>query len=116
MRKPIVLLVAGAALAVAAPPALAQEHMTCDDFATQEEAQAFFEAEGGPASDPHGLDSDFDGIACEELPSGGAVVEAETAGAELAATGSDPWALALLGAVLLAAGVVAYRRSARARG
>jgi micrococcal nuclease len=40
----------------------------CGDFATHAEAQAFFEAAGGPASDPHRLDGDSDGIACETLP------------------------------------------------
>jgi hypothetical protein len=37
----------------------------CGDFASQEEAQAFYVAAGGPASDPHRLDRDHDGIACE---------------------------------------------------
>jgi hypothetical protein len=40
----------------------------CDDFATQREAQQFFLSEGGPSQDPHGLDADHDGIACESLP------------------------------------------------
>jgi hypothetical protein len=40
----------------------------CSDFATWEEAQSFFLANGGPALDPHGLDADSDGIACEGLP------------------------------------------------
>ena len=40
----------------------------CDDFATQAEAQASFLSEGGPHHDPHGLDTDHDGIACENLP------------------------------------------------
>lgn len=40
----------------------------CGDFATHAEAQSFFEAAGGPASDPHRLDGDNDGIACETLP------------------------------------------------
>lgn len=40
----------------------------CSDFATQAEAQAFFEAHGGPDRDPHGLDRDGNGIACESLP------------------------------------------------
>ncbi len=40
----------------------------CSDFATQPEAQAFFESEGGPASDPHRLDRDGDGVACQSLP------------------------------------------------
>ncbi len=40
----------------------------CADFATQREAQEFFEAAGGPEVDPHGLDGDGDGRACESLP------------------------------------------------
>lgn len=40
----------------------------CGDFATHNEAQRFFEAAGGPANDPHRLDGDNDGIACETLP------------------------------------------------
>ncbi len=40
----------------------------CSDFATHAEAQAFFLANGGPSSDPHRLDSDHDGLACETLP------------------------------------------------
>ena len=111
MRKRILfLLVAGVALAVVAPPAAIAQDVDCPQFATHEEAQAFFEAEGGPASDPHGLDADDDGLACETLPRADAVVDGE-----LAATGADPWALALLGAMLLVVGAVAYRRSARSR-
>ena len=40
----------------------------CGDFKKQSEAQIFFKREGGPASDPHGLDGDGNGIACESLP------------------------------------------------
>jgi endonuclease YncB( thermonuclease family) len=40
----------------------------CADFATQAEAQAFFVAAGGPERDPHRLDGDNDGVACEDLP------------------------------------------------
>ena len=40
----------------------------CDDFSTQKEAQKFFEKHGGPSKDPHRLDADRDGIACESLP------------------------------------------------
>jgi micrococcal nuclease len=40
----------------------------CSDFSSQREAQAFFEAEGGPGQDPHRLDGDNDGLACESLP------------------------------------------------
>jgi len=39
----------------------------CGDFSSQVEAQSFFEAEGGPYSDYHGLDRDEDGIACESI-------------------------------------------------
>jgi len=54
-------------------PPLPSNHATqgdrdCSDFATQAEAQAFFLANGGPARDPHRLDGDRDGIACESLP------------------------------------------------
>jgi hypothetical protein len=40
----------------------------CGDFDTWQEAQAFYEAAGGPEKDPHRLDRDEDGIACESLP------------------------------------------------
>ena len=42
--------------------------LDCADFATQEEAQA--ELESDP-DDPNDLDRDGDGVACENLPSGG---------------------------------------------
>jgi beta-lactam-binding protein with PASTA domain len=37
----------------------------CSDFATQADAQRYFEAHGGPAQDPAMLDGDRDGLACE---------------------------------------------------
>jgi competence protein ComEC len=40
----------------------------CPDFSTWAEAQDFFEAAGGPATDRHRLDSDRNGVACESLP------------------------------------------------
>jgi endonuclease YncB( thermonuclease family) len=40
----------------------------CGDFSTHEVAQRFFEAAGGPAQDPHRLDGDGNGVACESLP------------------------------------------------
>lgn len=52
-------------------PAFAQDDQDCEDFEFQEDAQEFFEDEGGPESDPHGLDADDDGVACESLPSRG---------------------------------------------
>lgn len=43
----------------------------CDDFLTQPEAQSVYEAcRFGKNNDPHRLDGDSDGIACEALPKG----------------------------------------------
>lgn len=39
----------------------------CTDFSNQKEAQAFFESQGGPTNDPHRLDVDKNGQACESL-------------------------------------------------
>lgn len=39
----------------------------CSDFSSQRQAQNFYKAAGGPASDRHRLDADRDGIACEAL-------------------------------------------------
>ncbi|MEH7482605.1 excalibur calcium-binding domain-containing protein [Neobacillus drentensis] len=39
--------------------------MNCTDFDTQEEAQEYFEENGGPDYDPDDLDRDSDGVACE---------------------------------------------------
>ncbi len=44
------------------------EDRNCSDFSSQAEAQAFYEAAGGPEQDPHRLDADSDGVACESLP------------------------------------------------
>ena len=40
----------------------------CSDFKTQKQAQRFFKKHRGPRKDPHGLDADHDGKACEDLP------------------------------------------------
>ncbi|GAA5109543.1 excalibur calcium-binding domain-containing protein [Haloechinothrix salitolerans] len=61
-----VALAAGTSLTLTAP-ALAQQDYNCSDFETQEEAQEEYEKD---KSDPHGLDGDGDGVACESLPSG----------------------------------------------
>ncbi len=42
----------------------------CSDFDTWAEAQAFYEAAGGPETDRHRLDRDSNGVACESLPGG----------------------------------------------
>jgi hypothetical protein len=40
----------------------------CADFASQRAAQIFFLRHGGPRRDPHRLDGDNDGVACEDNP------------------------------------------------
>lgn len=57
-------LLAVAAAVPLAGTALAQDR-NCDDFATQQEAQAAL-----LPGDPDGLDRNGDGVACESLPSG----------------------------------------------
>ena len=42
--------------------------VNCSDFSNWRDAQDFFLSEGGPAEDPHGLDRNDDGVACESLP------------------------------------------------
>jgi hypothetical protein len=54
------------ALAVIASPASAGDK-DCSDFNTWREAQKFYKRHGGPQRDPHRLDGDDDGIACEAL-------------------------------------------------
>jgi len=44
------------------------EDKDCSDFATQRAAQVFFLEHGGPQHDPHRLDGDHDGVACEDNP------------------------------------------------
>lgn len=66
------LAAAVAGLALAAPAAAQAPDLDCSDFATQGEAQAQLEKD---PTDPHGLDADGDGIACESLPAGGAPAE-----------------------------------------
>jgi hypothetical protein len=56
---------------ILASPVLAQtSDVDCADYATQEQAQAVYNAD---PSDPNGLDADDDGIACETLASGGSM-------------------------------------------
>jgi|GEM_PF-893212 len=69
--KPLLALaiVVLAALALGSLPAVAAaSDRDCSDFATQRAAQIFFLKHGGPRHDPHRLDGDHDGIACEDNP------------------------------------------------
>ena len=60
----LVALLASLVVAVGGSPAHAADR-DCGDFGSQRAAQIFFLEHGGPNRDPHGLDSDSDGIACE---------------------------------------------------
>ena len=65
LALPFGLLAAVGALALIPSTAFATDY-DCADFATQEEAQEYL-----LPGDPYNLDADGDGIACEDLPSGG---------------------------------------------
>lgn len=54
-----------ASLAVPAPAMAADKD--CSDFRSWRAAQNFYKKHGGPRRDPHRLDGDDDGIACESL-------------------------------------------------
>lgn len=68
------IVLGGLALLSLLPAGAAAGDLDCADFATQEEAQ-----ENLLPGDPHRLDGDGDGIACEELPSGGSGSTGESA-------------------------------------
>lgn len=57
---------AALALGIAAQPVTAADK-DCSDFSTWRAAQKFYKRHGGPQRDPHRLDADRDGIACESL-------------------------------------------------
>jgi hypothetical protein len=65
MKIATTLLTTTAFLFACAGPVLAQADRDCGDFGSWREAQEFFERNG--PGDPHGLDRDNDGIACESL-------------------------------------------------
>lgn len=52
--------------AFTAGPAAAADK-DCSDFSSWRQAQRFYKNHGGPRHDPHRLDADRDGIACESL-------------------------------------------------
>lgn len=62
----LLLAIMASTLAGSVAPAQALVDMDCADFATQAEAQAFFLAAG--PGDPHRLDAEGDGLACESNP------------------------------------------------
>ena len=67
-RMVVLLVAASAAVGLAAVPASALADRHCGDFASQRAAQIFYLQAGGPRVDPHGLDADGDGAACESNP------------------------------------------------
>jgi endonuclease YncB( thermonuclease family) len=67
-RLAVLITAASVAVGVAAVPADAAADRDCGDFASQKAAQIFYLKAGGPRTDPHGLDSEGDGIACETNP------------------------------------------------
>jgi Excalibur calcium-binding domain len=56
------------ALLLTCAPAASASDKDCADFPSQRAAQFFFLKHGGPRSDPHRLDADDDGVACEDNP------------------------------------------------
>ena len=67
-RAAVLLATASVAVGGAALPAHAVADRDCGDFASQKAAQVFYLNAGGPRIDPHRLDSEGDGIACESNP------------------------------------------------
>jgi hypothetical protein len=65
-RITIAVLATAFALAFSAAPATAGDK-DCADFNNWRQAQNFYKKHGGPNKDPHRLDGDHDGIACEAL-------------------------------------------------
>ena len=64
---PVLALITGLLTMLGTAPAQAYDR-DCADFPTQRAAKLFFLNHGGPRSDPHLLDADGDGVACESNP------------------------------------------------
>jgi endonuclease YncB( thermonuclease family) len=62
---PVLALLAGLFVVLGPAPSASAADKDCSDFATQKAAQIFFLKNGGPSRDPHRLDAEGDGIACE---------------------------------------------------
>lgn len=80
------VLLSFATLSLATGPAHAADK-DCGDFDTQAAAQKFFINAGGPKNDPHRLDADGDGIACESLPCPCSTDKGGTGGGDAGANG-----------------------------
>lgn len=66
IKATVAALAALVAMSFSAPPVSAADK-DCSDFKTWREAQKFYKRHGGPQRDPHRLDADRDGVACESL-------------------------------------------------
>jgi hypothetical protein len=101
----ITLLLLVVVLVAIAPAAMAQTDLDCADFSSQQEAQEELESD---SSDPHGLDADNDGVACESLGA---------AGSGLARTAGEANTLQIIGSTILLAGMATrlIRRPAKHR-
>ncbi len=83
MIRMFVALVAASAMMGATFSVGLAKDLDCSDFATQEDAQAVFNAD---PSDPNHLDGkDKDGIVCPKLPSGGGGTSTGTSGGSASA-------------------------------
>ena len=105
--------VAVGAIVLAVPPAVAAESVDydCPDFTSQSQAQDVYNDD---PSDPHGLDRDGDGIACEDA-GGSGVSSAPLSGVETGAGGTaglESKALFASAGLALAGagGIMVYRR------
>jgi hypothetical protein len=65
-KAPLLMVLSALFILAIVPANASAVDYDCSDFATQEEAQEYL-----LPGDPYGLDADNDGIACEDLPSGG---------------------------------------------
>ncbi|WP_425440477.1 excalibur calcium-binding domain-containing protein [Prauserella shujinwangii] len=101
-------------------PAATDTDKDCRDFASQDEAQAVLDAD---PSDPHRIDGDNDGIACEALLDGGEsdqqVTVYPSGGVDTGGRGDggqDGAALVTVGGIALAGAALVVRRRVRAGG
>ncbi|HEV2529590.1 MAG TPA: excalibur calcium-binding domain-containing protein [Thermomicrobiales bacterium] len=71
----LLTLVLGLAILAPALVSAGAGNANCDDFASQQEAQRFFQDNGGsPTNNVAGLDDNSDGIACETYFGGGSII------------------------------------------
>lgn len=70
----LVAIGASTLLFVLAPVGGAQDTLNCSNFRFQEDAQLLLDRD---RSDPHNIDADNDGMACDTLPRGGGTGESQ---------------------------------------